>query len=109
MEKDLEGALVNSAGAKLEGSKKPLMDLGDHLEYIESLLEQGTGGDAVKDVKVNGASVIEGKVADIKLKTINNEPVLGDGNISVVTMADVNGAIEAAIGQAVTNVLTEEF
>lgn len=99
MEKDLEGALVNSTGAKLEGAEKTHMDLGGHLEYIESLLEQG--GDAVKDVKVNGASVIEDKVADIKLKTINNEPVLGDGNISVVTMADVNGAIEAAITDAI--------
>lgn len=101
MEKDLEGALVNSTEAKLEGSKKPHMDLGGHLEYIESLLEHGAGGGAVKDVKVNGASVMEDKVADIKLKTINNEPVLGDGNISVVTMADVNGAIEAAIIDAI--------
>lgn len=69
-----------------------------HLTKIESL---AGGGGAVKDVKVNGASVIEDKVADIKLKTINNEPVLGDGNISVVTMADVNVAIEAAIIDAI--------
>lgn len=43
MEKDLKGALVNNAEAKLEGAEKPRMDLGGHLEYIESLLEQGTG------------------------------------------------------------------
>ena len=73
MEKDLEGALVNSTEAKLEGSKKPLMDLGDHLEYIESLLEQGTGGD------------VDAKIAALK------------------------DYVDASIGQAVTNVLTEEF
>ena len=73
MEKDLEGALVNSAGAKLEGSKKPLMDLGDHLEYIESLLEQGTGGDV-----------------DAKIEALKEY-------------------VDASIGQAITNVLTEEF
>lgn len=53
MEKDLEGALVNSTEAKLEGSKKPYMDLGDHLEYIESLLEQG-------------ASDVDAKIAALK-------------------------------------------
>ena len=74
MEKDLEGALVNSTEAKLEGSKKPLMDLGDHLEYIESLLEQGaSGGD------------VDAKIAALK------------------------EYVDASIGQAVTNVLTEEF
>ena len=73
MEKDLEGALVNSTEAKLEGSKKPHMDLGDHLENIESLLEQGTGGD------------VDAKIAALK------------------------EYVDASIGQAVTNVLTEEF
>ena len=71
MEKDLEGAAVNTE-AKLEGSKKPLMDLGDHLEYIESLLEQGTGD-------------VDAKIAALK------------------------EYVDASIGQAVTNVLTEEF
>ena len=40
----------------------------------------------VADVLVNGQSVVdEEKVADIKLKTINGEPVNGEGNIEVVT------------------------
>ena len=45
MAKDLEKALVNQE-AKLKGAKKPHMDLGAHLEYIESLLERGGGGDS---------------------------------------------------------------
>lgn len=72
MEKDLEGALANSTGAKLDGSKKQLMDLGDHLEYIESLLEQGSGD-------------VDAKIAALK------------------------EYVDASIGQAVTNVLTEGF
>ena len=43
MAKDLEKALVNPE-AKLEGAKKQHMDLGAHLEYIESLLEGGAEG-----------------------------------------------------------------
>lgn len=43
MAKDLEKALVNPE-VKLGGEEKPHMDLGGHLEYIESLLEQGAGG-----------------------------------------------------------------
>lgn len=51
MAKDLEEALV-SPKAKLEGAEKPRMDLGAHLEYIESLLKRGGGGsvDLVKPV-----------------------------------------------------------
>lgn len=44
MAKDLEKALVNNPEMKLGAAKKPHMDLGAHLEYIESLLEHGTGG-----------------------------------------------------------------
>ena len=43
MAKDLEEALVNQK-AKLGGEEKPHMDLGGHLEYIESLLEHGAEG-----------------------------------------------------------------
>ena len=43
MAKDLEEALVNPK-TKLGGAEKPHMDLGAHLEYIESLLERGGGG-----------------------------------------------------------------
>ena len=49
MAKDLEEALVNQK-AKLGGEEKPHMDLGGHLEYIESLLEQGAGGAGGKSV-----------------------------------------------------------
>ena len=43
MAKDLEEALINIE-AKLIGAEKPHMDLGGHLDYIESLLGQGAGG-----------------------------------------------------------------
>ena len=43
MAKDLEKALVTPE-TELNGVKKPHMDLGAHLEYIESLLEGGAGG-----------------------------------------------------------------
>ena len=44
MAKDLEEALVNIE-VQLGGSQQPnYMDLGDHLEYIEELLEEGGGG-----------------------------------------------------------------
>ena len=43
MAKDLEEALVNPK-TKLGGAEKPHMDLGAHLEYIESLLEHGGSG-----------------------------------------------------------------
>ena len=49
MAKDLEKALVNPE-AKLVDVKKPHMDLGAHLEYIESLLEGGAGGAGGKSV-----------------------------------------------------------
>ena len=70
MAKDLEEALVNIE-AKLGGAEKPHMDLGGHLEYIESLIE--SGGD------------VDAKIAALK------------------------EYVDASIGQAVTNVLTEEF
>ena len=70
MAKDLEEALVNIE-AKLGGAEKPRMDLGGHLEYIESLIE--SEGD------------VDAKIAALK------------------------EYVDASIGQAVTNVLTEEF
>ena len=47
--------LVNNPEAKLGGAEKPYMDLGDHLEYIESILEQGAGGadGGIKTVSIN--------------------------------------------------------
>lgn len=67
-----------------ESSAKKHMDLGDHLEYIESLLGGGGGGGSnVNDVTVNGSSVVTDKVAAIELKTINNESITGTGNITI--------------------------
>lgn len=62
---------------------KKHMDLGEHLEYIESLLGGGGSGGNVNDVTVNGSSVVTDKVAAIKLKTINNESITGTGNIKI--------------------------
>lgn len=42
--------LVNNPETKLVGAEKPRMDLGAHLEYIESILEQGAGGAGGKSV-----------------------------------------------------------
>lgn len=39
--------LVNNPKTKLGGAEKPHMDLGGHLEYIESLLAEGAGGKSV--------------------------------------------------------------
>ena len=37
----------------------------------------------VQDVKVNGTSVFDEEKADIRLKTINNQSIVGEGNINV--------------------------
>lgn len=87
--KDLEEALTNIE-TKLGGSEKPHMDLGEHLEYIESLIGGGSGGGNVDDVKVNGTSVVENKTADIKLKTINNETITGAGNIDIQGSCEID-------------------
>lgn len=43
----------------------------------------------VTDVTVNGVSVLDGTVADIKLKTINGEDITGEGNIEIQGGSDV--------------------
>ena len=58
MTKDLKEALVNPE-AKL-GAKKTHMDLGAHLEYIESLLERG-GGSSGGSVELLKPILTEGK------------------------------------------------
>jgi len=37
----------------------------------------------VQDVKINNTTVFDGKEADIKLKTINNQSIVGTGNINI--------------------------
>ena len=76
---------------KLGGSQEaPETDdkLGWHLSYIESLIGGGSS-DAVEDVKVNDTSVVEDKVANINLKTINNESITGEGNIAIPSGSEV--------------------
>ena len=60
-----------------------------HLNKIEDLLEGGVGGN-VDDVKVNGESVLEDKVANINLKTINGESISGEGNVAITTYQPFN-------------------
>jgi len=127
MAKDLEEALVNIEG-KLGGSEKPHMDLGEHLEYIESLIGGGSGGGNVNDVKVNGTSIVEDRVANIQLKTVHGNSVAGEGNIEVPTyspfksgwrhdtiahlMADLNADSDVVVGASylgeITNVTAAE-
>ena len=62
----------------------------------------------VQDVKVNGNSVFDGKDADIKLKTINNESIVGTGNINIsgtATDVQVNGT--SITSNNVANIVTE--
>ena len=49
-----------------------------------------SGGGNVDDVFVNGISVVENKIADIKLKTINNQAIEGTGNIQIDSLTDYN-------------------
>lgn len=79
MEKDLEGALVNSTEAKLEGSKKPYMDLGGHLEYIESLLEQGTGGDEYASLTLPSTSPSSQVIPSITTSNEQQNLTIGNG------------------------------
>ena len=44
----------------------------------------------VDDVLVNGTSVVEDRIADIKLKTINNQAIDGTGNIQIDGVTDYN-------------------
>ena len=37
----------------------------------------------VQDIKVNSSSVFDGKDANIRLKTINNQSIVGSGNINI--------------------------
>ena len=52
----------------------------------KEIVEQGlipSGDGKVDDVKVNGESILKDKIADIKLKTINNQTISGTGNITI--------------------------
>ena len=76
---------------KLGGSQEaPETDdkLGWHLSYIESLIGGGSS-DAVEDVKLNGDSVVEDKVASINLKTVNSESIIGSGDITIPSGSEV--------------------
>ena len=79
----------------LTGEITPTQTLTGELDY------RVTGG-KVDDVQVNGTSVVENKIANIDLtgkqdalvsgtniKTINNESLLGEGNITIEAQADI--------------------
>lgn len=53
---------------------------------------------AVEDVKVNGVSVFDGEEASIKLKTINNQNITGNGNIEI----DVEDVVKTTANQGLT-------
>ena len=52
----------------------------------------------VQDVKVNSSSVFDGKDANIRLKTINNQSIVGSGNIDV----DVDNVVKTTVNQGLT-------
>lgn len=47
----------------------------------------------VQDVKVNDTSVFDGKDANIELKTINNQDIVGEGNINVESVYKATATI----------------
>ena len=53
----------------------------------------------VQDVKVNNNSVFDGKDANINLKTINNQSIVGTGNVSI----DVENVVKTTANQGLTN------
>ena len=52
----------------------------------------------VQDVKLNDISVFDGKDANIKLKTINNQNITGNGNIEI----DVEDVVKTTANQGLT-------
>lgn len=52
----------------------------------------------VQDVKVNNSSVFDGKDANISLKTINNQSIVGGGNIEI----DVSDVVKTTANQGLT-------
>lgn len=95
MAKDLGEVLVNPE-AKLEGAEKPRMDLGAHLEYIESLLERGGGGsvDLVKPVfteqkaPVPNTGYLEKFFFNRELKPEQVDSLIANANL---TFTDIDG------------------
>ena len=84
MAKDLKEALVNPE-AKLGGAKKPHMDLGAHLEYIESLLERGAGGSGGGSEGGSGGGSGGGSVELLKpILTEGKAPVPNTGYVDKV-------------------------
>lgn len=65
------------------------------------------GAGTITDVKVDGNSVVKGGVADINFKTINNQTITGEGNITIeggngVVGADGKSAYEIWLEQGNT-------
>ena len=93
MAKDLGEVLVNPE-AKLGGAEKPRMDLGAHLEYIESLLERGGGGsvDLVKPVlriqkgPVPNTGYLEKFFFNRELKPEQVDSLLTNANLALMDM-----------------------
>lgn len=98
MAKDLEEALVKPE-TKLRGAEKPHMDLGAHLEYIESLLERGGGSgsgsgggsvDLLKPILTEGKAPVPntGYVEKIffntKLTTDEVDSIIANANLTFI-------------------------
>ena len=93
--KDLEEALTNIE-SKLGGSAKKHMDLGEHLEYIESLISSGGSGTAVEaNPEVSGSepSLNSIKIGDNKYII----PQGGSGSSSLA--ADLGDVLVELVGE----------
>ena len=58
----------------------------------------------VQDVTVNGSSVFNGKNADVFLKTINNQSIVGSGNIDGGLVDDVKVNGSSVVENKVANI-----
>lgn len=69
------------------------------IEAITGLEEALRNSGKINDVKVNNESVVSDKVANIKLKKINDQDIAGEGNIEI----DVENVVKTTANQGLTN------
>ena len=74
------------------------------ISAITGLQEALDNSGKVDDVKVNNQSVVSNKIADIKLKTINNQAITGEGNIDGGLVDDVKLNNQSVVSDKIANI-----
>lgn len=95
------GMNINTGGGTKDHSKLINRDLPDQhpISAITGLQEALNNSGKIEDVKVNNQSVVTDKIANINLKTINNESISGTGNIDI----DVENVVKTTANQGLSN------